>query len=82
MGNDVKSNSAILHALHGLAKHEGMQSGFQRRRTVTSNLNTAALLQKLSLKTHPHIINHLPRVYKYFKVINVTFGEYLLLWKP
>lgn len=47
MGNDIKSNGAILHALHGLAEYERMQSGSQRRRTVTSNLNIAALVQKL-----------------------------------
>lgn len=50
MGKDVKLDGAILHAPHGLTKRERMQSGSQRRRTVTSDLNIAALVQGLQYK--------------------------------
>lgn len=50
MGEEAKSNGAILHAPHGLTKYERMQRGSQGRRTVTLDLKAAALVRRLQHK--------------------------------
>lgn len=72
MGKDVKSYGAILHALHGLTKYERMQSGSQRRRTVTLGLNIAALVQTAAQMHRRISFNHLPLLYICFKIVNVA----------